>query len=175
MWKQLRRMTLRPNIWRSARSNLSLLLPCWHPLPVQRFGLSISWMANYYKLSGRLSCQFNSWFLWNSWIINFPSDPVEITVLKSSKQTQLLICIYIKSACNLTFSQKLAKALKLRYSWSFTLLSTSHCNIEEYPQVTVVGAGPCGLRTAIEAQLLGARVTVIEKRTSFTRLIALQI
>ena len=36
-------------------------------------------------------------------------------------------------------------------------------------QVTVVGAGPCGLRTAIEAQLLGARVTVIEKRTSFTR------
>ena len=52
---------------------------------------------------------------------------------------------------------------------------TSHCKIEEYPQVTVVGAGPCGLRTAIEAQLLGARVTVIEKRTSFTRLIALQI
>jgi len=36
-------------------------------------------------------------------------------------------------------------------------------------RVTVVGAGPCGLRTAIEAQLLGARVTVIEKRTSFTR------
>merc|ERR1712222_117577 len=36
-------------------------------------------------------------------------------------------------------------------------------------RVTVVGDGPCGLRTAIEAQLLGARVTVIEKRTSFTR------
>ena len=36
-------------------------------------------------------------------------------------------------------------------------------------RLVVVGAGPIGLRTAIEAQLLGARVTVIEKRTSFTR------
>jgi len=36
-------------------------------------------------------------------------------------------------------------------------------------RMVVVGAGPIGLRTAIEAQLLGARVTVIEKRTSFTR------
>jgi len=36
-------------------------------------------------------------------------------------------------------------------------------------QMVVVGAGPIGLRTAIEAQLLGARVTVMEKRTSFTR------
>jgi predicted flavoprotein YhiN len=33
----------------------------------------------------------------------------------------------------------------------------------------VIGAGPVGMRTAIEAQLLGARVSVIEKRTSFTR------
>merc|ERR1711892_840167 len=36
-------------------------------------------------------------------------------------------------------------------------------------QMTIVGAGPIGLRTAIEAQLLGARVTVLEKRSSFTR------
>ena len=36
-------------------------------------------------------------------------------------------------------------------------------------RMVVVGAGPIGLRTAIEAQLLGARVSVIEKRTSFTR------
>jgi len=35
--------------------------------------------------------------------------------------------------------------------------------------MVVVGAGPIGMRTAIEAQLLGARVTVIEKRTSLTR------
>ena len=36
-------------------------------------------------------------------------------------------------------------------------------------QMVVVGAGPIGLRTAIEAQLLGARVVVMEKRSSFTR------
>jgi len=36
-------------------------------------------------------------------------------------------------------------------------------------KVLVVGGGPVGLRTAIETQLLGARVTVIEKRTSLTR------
>ncbi|XP_025908889.1 F-actin-monooxygenase MICAL1 [Nothoprocta perdicaria] len=33
----------------------------------------------------------------------------------------------------------------------------------------VVGAGPCGLRTAIELALLGARVVLLEKRGSFSR------
>ncbi|XP_016097909.1 F-actin-monooxygenase mical1 [Sinocyclocheilus grahami] len=33
----------------------------------------------------------------------------------------------------------------------------------------VLGAGPCGLRTAIELALLGAQVVVLEKRASFTR------
>ncbi|XP_018798738.1 PREDICTED: protein-methionine sulfoxide oxidase Mical isoform X4 [Bactrocera latifrons] len=35
--------------------------------------------------------------------------------------------------------------------------------------VLVIGAGPCGLRTAIEAQLLGAKVVVLEKRDRITR------
>ncbi|CAB4061428.1 MICAL [Lepeophtheirus salmonis] len=35
--------------------------------------------------------------------------------------------------------------------------------------ILVIGSGPVGLRTAIEAQLLGANVYVVEKRTSFTR------
>lgn len=34
----------------------------------------------------------------------------------------------------------------------------------------VVGAGPCGLRAAIELRLLGARTTLIEKRTEFSRI-----
>lgn len=33
----------------------------------------------------------------------------------------------------------------------------------------IIGAGPCGLRAAIEAQLLGAKVVVIEKRDRVTR------
>ena len=36
-------------------------------------------------------------------------------------------------------------------------------------RVLVVGAGPVGLRAAIEASLLGAKVDLVEKRTSFTR------
>eukprot|EP00929_Paragymnodinium_shiwhaense_P036799 TRINITY_DN19689_c0_g1_i1.p1 TRINITY_DN19689_c0_g1~~TRINITY_DN19689_c0_g1_i1.p1 ORF type:complete len:761 (+),score=187.87 TRINITY_DN19689_c0_g1_i1:80-2362(+) len=37
-------------------------------------------------------------------------------------------------------------------------------------KAVVVGAGPCGLRAAIELRLLGASVTVLEKRETFTRI-----
>ncbi|GFS44773.1 protein-methionine sulfoxide oxidase mical3a [Nephila pilipes] len=36
-------------------------------------------------------------------------------------------------------------------------------------RVLIIGAGPCGLRAAIEAQLLGAKVVVVEKRDRFSR------
>ena len=36
-------------------------------------------------------------------------------------------------------------------------------------RVLVIGAGPCGLRSAIEAQLLGAKVVVVEKRDRYSR------
>lgn len=35
--------------------------------------------------------------------------------------------------------------------------------------VLVIGCGPCGLRFAVEAALLGANVVVLEKRNSFSR------
>ncbi|XP_075230340.1 molecule interacting with CasL isoform X2 [Lycorma delicatula] len=36
-------------------------------------------------------------------------------------------------------------------------------------RVLIIGAGPCGLRAAIEAQLLGAKVVVVEKRDRISR------
>jgi len=42
-------------------------------------------------------------------------------------------------------------------------------------RVVVVGAGPCGLRAAVELRLLGARVTVVDRRTTFTRINQLHI
>ncbi|CAL8148884.1 unnamed protein product [Orchesella dallaii] len=36
-------------------------------------------------------------------------------------------------------------------------------------KVLIIGAGPCGLRAAIDAQLLGAKVVVIEKREKLSR------
>lgn len=36
-------------------------------------------------------------------------------------------------------------------------------------RVLIIGAGPCGLRAAIEAQLLGCKVVVVEKRDRISR------
>ena len=36
-------------------------------------------------------------------------------------------------------------------------------------RVLVIGAGPCGLRSALEAQLLGAKVVIVEKRDRYSR------
>ena len=43
------------------------------------------------------------------------------------------------------------------------------CGIASEYNVLVVGAGPCGLRSAIETQFLGAQTIVVEKRQDFTR------
>eukprot|EP00927_Polykrikos_kofoidii_P059392 TRINITY_DN54551_c0_g1_i1.p1 TRINITY_DN54551_c0_g1~~TRINITY_DN54551_c0_g1_i1.p1 ORF type:complete len:773 (+),score=99.62 TRINITY_DN54551_c0_g1_i1:74-2392(+) len=48
-------------------------------------------------------------------------------------------------------------------------------NRMEGRRVVVVGAGPCGLRAAIEMRLLGAKVTVVERRTQFIRTNQLQL
>ncbi|MED6275165.1 [F-actin]-monooxygenase mical2 [Characodon lateralis] len=39
----------------------------------------------------------------------------------------------------------------------------------DYVRCLIIGGGPCGLRTAIELALMGAKVVVIEKRDSFSR------
>ena len=36
-------------------------------------------------------------------------------------------------------------------------------------QVFIIGAGPCGLRTAIEIALMGGKAVIVEKRDRFSR------
>ena len=65
-------------------------------------------------------------------------------------------------------------AWKCRALWQ---LLDSRASLPEYEsqkacegkRVLVIGAGPVGLRAAIEAALLGARVDVVEKRSGFSR------
>lgn len=44
------------------------------------------------------------------------------------------------------------------------LLSLCDCD-----QCVIIGAGPCGLRTAVELSFMGARVVLLEKRDAFSR------
>eukprot|EP00118_Oscarella_pearsei_P011308 m.75015 g.75015 ORF g.75015 m.75015 type:complete len:1378 (+) comp35924_c0_seq5:1629-5762(+) len=76
------------------------------------------------------------------------------------------------------FYQQLKTGLstwKSRSLWELLDRKASSCAYEDgtagqKSSVLVVGAGPCGLRFAIEAAFLGARkVVVVEKRTSFSR------
>ncbi len=48
------------------------------------------------------------------------------------------------------------------------LFQTSFCNASPL-SIAVIGGGPAGLSAAIQASLLGADVTVIEKRETYTR------
>lgn len=56
-------------------------------------------------------------------------------------------------------------------SVSVMLLKVPFCldTPPSFSQCLVLGAGPCGLRTAIELSLLGAQVVVLEKRETFSR------
>ncbi|XP_037961229.1 F-actin-monooxygenase Mical-like [Teleopsis dalmanni] len=70
--------------------------------------------------------------------------------------------------------KKIFNSWKARNLWNILNVRTDHTVYENGnacsgTRVLVVGAGPCGLRTAIEAQMLGAKVVVIEKRNQITR------
>jgi hypothetical protein len=73
------------------------------------------------------------------------------------------------------FKAALKEHVRFRYKEIFTILTAKAKQkpYSGYPassqRVLVVGAGPCGLRAAIEAQLLGAKTIIIEKREEFTR------
>lgn len=59
--------------------------------------------------------------------------------------------------------------LSVSYNYSISSASTIYVCTLFSTQVLIIGAGPCGLRAAIEAQLLGAKVVVLEKRDRFSR------
>ena len=73
------------------------------------------------------------------------------------------------------FKHALMPYVPFRYKEIFKILETKYKQKPyegmpaEKQRVLVVGAGPCGMRTAIEVQLLGAKTIVIEKREDFTR------
>ncbi len=63
---------------------------------------------------------------------------------------------------------------KCQSLWDLIDVRTKHAEYERGKacqglSVLVIGAGPIGLRTAIETAFLGCRTVVVEKRTSFTR------
>ncbi len=62
---------------------------------------------------------------------------------------------------------------KCKNLWNKIDKKAKHVDYKNKPcaklKTAVIGAGPCGLRAAIELALLGAEVIVIEKRNSFSR------
>ena len=56
----------------------------------------------------------------------------------------------------------------LVYGWHLSL-SSSITSASVCIQCLIIGAGPCGLRTAIELAFLGAKVVLLEKRDAFSR------
>lgn len=80
----------------------------------------------------------------------------------------------LRAACEpeLNFKQKkLFSELEARYRRSQTAASQLGRSVVDLgtSKALVCGAGPVGLRVAVEAQMLGFQVTVVEKRTDFSR------
>ena len=91
----------------------------------------------------------------------------------------LLVILDIEVGQFHTFFPKLKLALQnhlpYKYKEVWKILDTKSKlkvyggGVADKQNVLIVGAGPCGLRTAIETQLLGAKTVVIERRDEFTR------
>ncbi|KAM9825634.1 F-actin-monooxygenase mical2b isoform X5 [Syngnathus typhle] len=106
-------------------------------------------------------------------------DFVQASTCKGTLQAFYVLCgqLDLDPANNGTFYNNLKAKVtcwKAKALWSKLDKRMSH---KEYrkgeacvgTKCLIIGGGPCGLRTAIELALMGAKVVVIEKRDSFSR------
>ncbi|KAK2854021.1 hypothetical protein Q5P01_006682 [Channa striata] len=104
---------------------------------------------------------------------------VQASTCKGTLQAFSVLCrqLNLDPADNNTFYSSLKAKVtywKAKALWSKLDKRMSH---KEYKKgqacvgtkCLIIGGGPCGLRTAIELALMGAKVVVIEKRDSFSR------
>lgn len=83
----------------------------------------------------------------------------------SSKQLQRYHALKSYLYDKVWHSKELFDSIEKRASDDVYSKAQAACQL----RVLVVGAGPGGLRTAVEAAMLGASVAVVEKRDEFTR------
>ncbi|XP_070695284.1 F-actin-monooxygenase mical1 [Pempheris klunzingeri] len=104
---------------------------------------------------------------------------IQAQTCKDVKQTFAELCrqLNINPKDFSNFYSKLKERLnywKAKALWTKLDKRASHPDYQQGKACTknkclVLGAGPCGLRTAIELSLLGAQVVVLEKREAFSR------
>ncbi|XP_067256244.1 F-actin-monooxygenase mical2b isoform X16 [Chanodichthys erythropterus] len=104
---------------------------------------------------------------------------VQATDCKSTLQAFNIMCSYLEldPLEHSTFYSSLKSMMtcwKAKALWSKLDKRASHKEYKkgkacEGIKCLIIGGGPCGLRTAIELTLLGAKVVVIEKRDTFSR------
>ncbi|KAM9461365.1 F-actin-monooxygenase MICAL2 isoform 7-T9 [Clarias gariepinus] len=104
---------------------------------------------------------------------------VQASTCKSTLQAFNIMCTYLEldPLEHDSFYSNLKSRLtcwKAKALWSKLDKRASHKEYKkgqtcEGTKCLIIGGGPCGLRTAIELSLLGAKVVVIEKRDTFSR------
>lgn len=97
-------------------------------------------------------------------ILSLHGQICEVLNLKPSKISDFYSKLKVKLA-NSWKAQALFKKLDLRAANKVYSKGNASANTK----VLIIGAGPCGLRAAIECQLLGAKVVICDKRDRFSR------
>ena len=88
----------------------------------------------------------------------------------AAMRTHQMPCLRVKTDSGL----QVCAGQRYLFSYLFfpcrlSILMHRYVVVDCFVQALVIGAGPCGLRVAIETALLGARVVIVEKRDSFSR------